>query len=232
MLICCSITVETTTTWSSLCRYTSNCSGMPDLRQLDVTLCCSDPHLSLIFLRCVPAHACPPPKRQHAPRSDGRSGRGVYGWWRGEHGARRRSGGAGSSGRQRAPPQLEDEVRVRPVLARGPGERARQEPQVLHCQSKAQVSLSQSPWWCPTHFNGVTHSALLKKNKRLFSGNCYFYHFLNTKKIDEWKLYFRKTFIFRTIGRLIIQFAWNMNVFKCSRTPCSVTTTVVRSIVM
>lgn len=97
-----------------------------------------------ITLLCVSAHPCPPSGRQLTPRSNGgngwRSRWGVHGWRRWcEHSGRWRGGRLGSSSRERAPPQLENEIRVWPVLERGSSQRARQEPEVLHCQSSAQV---------------------------------------------------------------------------------------------
>lgn len=69
--------------------------------------------------------------------------------WREPHGW----GGCGWVGgcvRKGAPLQPENEVCVRPVLERRTGQRAGQEPEVLHSQSAAQVSLlshTQTVWF-------------------------------------------------------------------------------------
>lgn len=101
--------------------------------------------LRSLFL-CVSAYPYPPSEQQHTcSRSWGNGGWGRRRWgrwhlwgWRGPSGCGG-GGRVGSSGRQRAPPQPENEVCVRPVLEGRTGQRARQEPQVLHRQSSAQV---------------------------------------------------------------------------------------------
>ena len=104
--------------------------------------------LSLSLSVSLSAHAHPSPWQPHGlgwRRWDG--GRRWRMRWRRLHGWRRELHGWDggrvrnwSGSREGAGSEPEDEVCVWPVLERRTGQRARQEPQVLHGQSSAQVS--------------------------------------------------------------------------------------------